>query len=831
MQPKTTCLQEIADYIQGKVALVNLNNPDKTNKALYALRQWEDFEDNIELIIVNSLTRLQTSFHRDDSESCAGMTKLGAIVVSIGQIFTRTMNTQNNLSLKKQWNINAIFGGVMIEAMEQTGFVIVNREDPFSKPNSHRAPHMVHVTDRWAEVGDIVMPRVIQGFHGISFERPDNISSLYSNPKTKRPLIKHLHSWDKFHKMKNTIFLKGIDGMQQTGWRVNKEVLKAVINHDWKDPTVVIPKTGSKFSVDKAFKHLQDQSKKQAAGKPNDLTEAEETYERLSKYWAVKRSAQKERSRIIERKITIEKARSLSGFYEFYNYVEADYRGRLYYVESYLNFQSNDIAKGLLEFSQAKSVTPDGFHWMLIHAACSFNQSFSIDDLKKTTAFEQDYVSHLHEEQLEDIAVDKMSLKDRIIWAQSNYTLIKTVAKNKIIHPNAEKPIVFLAACIDIANCITAFERGHPYYSHLPIPVDGSNNGMQHAAAINKDAETGRMVGLSPSNIPADLYVKVGKRMTEEAPEFFRERMMPMKDIRKNISKRATMVRAYSAGAASISENMFSDAYKTNAVEEFNINARDCDFLAKIAIKAIDEVCPANTVIRNFLQNLVKFELGYYEWYDEAGENVDRAHKKLKLELRNHYTTRKALMKLEEDTSSVDALISNTHKRLQSHRYTLIEGNGNDVVSWVAPSGFVVDCSLFVRDEVKCDITISKQRYKIVGKLDSTRPDIQKHVSAIAANYIHSMDASHMSMTIRKWNEAGYEFFGGVHDSFATHCCDVDKLLQVIKETFIELYSTDTFYEDLVSNILSSTKGYEWEQPVIGSLDLTDVLQSDFFFA
>ena len=98
--------------------------------------------------------------------------------------------------------------------------------------------------------------------------------------------------------------------------------------------------------------------------------------------------------------------------------------------------------------------------------------------------------------------------------------------------------------------------------THLPIPIDGSNNGWQHLGSISKDVQTGDLVGLIPIEIPKDFYVQTAKELISLTKD---ERLcsilnsMPMKHIRKGITKRGSMTRAYSAGAGKIAENMFFD--------------------------------------------------------------------------------------------------------------------------------------------------------------------------------------------------------------------------------------------------------------------------------
>ena len=77
--------------------------------------------------------------------------------------------------------------------------------------------------------------------------------------------------------------------------------------------------------------------------------------------------------------------------------------------------------------------------------------------------------------------------------------------------------------------------------THLPIPIDGSNNGWQHLGAMSKDPHTGKLVGLIPVEIQHDFYVQTAKELYKQTEDEELKAIldaMPMKSIRKGISKR-----------------------------------------------------------------------------------------------------------------------------------------------------------------------------------------------------------------------------------------------------------------------------------------------------
>ena len=150
------------------------------------------------------------------------------------------------------------------------------------------------------------------------------------------------------------------------------------------------------------------------------------------------------------------------------------------------------------------------------------------------------------------------------------------------------------------------------------------------------------------------------------------------------------------------------------------------------------------------------------------------------------------------------------------------------------PSDFPVEYTNFVTQKKKCVGTISgyntnnKQcQIKHVAQIATTIPDTRGFMCGISPNFVHSMDASHMALVIDDWNGD----FGAVHDSFSTHACDVDKLLDLTKNTFIDMYNVDNFYDYIENSLISDKKDLDVEQPNRGSLNVEDIYQSDYFFA
>ena len=128
-----------------------------------------------------------------------------------------------------------------------------------------------------------------------------------------------------------------------------------------------------------------------------------------------------------------------------------------------------------------------------------------------------------------------MTLEDRITWTNENMDWIREAGVECKFYHEAEKTISFLACCLEWHEFHVAEASGSIHRTHLPIPIDGSNNGWQHLGAISKDTMTGELVGLVPVDIQKDFYVQTAKELYNLADGELKEILerMPMKHIRK----------------------------------------------------------------------------------------------------------------------------------------------------------------------------------------------------------------------------------------------------------------------------------------------------------
>ncbi|KVH93691.1 DNA-directed RNA polymerase, helix hairpin domain-containing protein [Cynara cardunculus var. scolymus] len=108
----------------------------------------------------------------------------------------------------------------------------------------------------------------------------------------------------------------------------------------------------------------------------------------------------------------------------------------------------------------------------------------------------------------------------------------------------------------------------------------------------------------------------------------------------------------------------------------------------------------------------------------------------------------------------------------------------NQPVRWTTPLGLPV-----VQPYFKTKRHIIKTSLQVLAlQREGSTVEVKKQRTAFPPNFVHSLDGTHMMMTAIACRDAGLRF-AGVHDSFWTHACDIDKMNQILREKFVELYS------------------------------------------
>jgi len=151
-------------------------------------------------------------------------------------------------------------------------------------------------------------------------------------------------------------------------------------------------------------------------------------------------------------------------------------------------------------------------------------------------------------------------------------------------------------------------------------------------------------------------------------------------------------------------------------------------------------------------------------------------------------------------------------------------------VKWKTPLGLEIEQVEYKSNRVKVPISGGFSR-KVSFKIFTDERDEQKHIQGFSPNYIHSLDASHLMMTINELQKEGISDIVTVHDSFATHANDVGIMSKILRDSFVALHES----EILEAFRVYVKKEYEFEGREVPYVDreyfdLKKIVESEYFF-
>lgn len=368
---------------------------------------------------------------------------------------------------------------------------------------------------------------------------------------------------------------KTINTLQNVAWRLNADVY-AVAAHLWE------------LGGDRAG--LPKREKPELPEKPTDFPYHLERDDPAFQAWKAehyeawvewKRAAKQtyvEAIRDEGQRILVSQQFWMAGRYaeeeEFYYPYFFDWRGRVYSTVSMLSPQSNDLGKGMLQFAEGKRLGSTGAKWLKIQLANTFG-------------------------------VDKVSFEERLKWVEEHETHILMVASDPIscqYWTDADSPFCFLAACLEYAGYV---RDGEDHISHLPIAMDGSNNGLQHFSAMLRDPIGGKATNVIPSDTPQDIYMEVVKAVNEELamrPDDAMARWWVGK-INRSLVKRNVMTVPYSVTLRGMVGQLIQEATK-QGIE--GVEYEHCKYLATIVYDAIGRTVVAARQAQDWLKEVAK---------------------------------------------------------------------------------------------------------------------------------------------------------------------------------------------------------------------------------
>lgn len=377
--------------------------------------------------------------------------------------------------------------------------------------------------------------------------------------------------------------------------------------------------------------------------------------------------------------------------------------------------------------------------------------------------------------------VDKVALEDRVAWVDSNLKELLASAMDPLketFWTTADKPIQAFASCLELLG---ATIEGPNYVSHMPIALDGTCSGLQHLGAAFRCEVTAKAVNLIPSDKPQDIYQEVADGVTERlinSGDTLAAQWLEYCSgkVSRKITKRCVMTFPYGSKVPGFSDQLYTDFLKPDQKAGKKLPFGDIREAARYMAQHIFEVVSTTVLKAAEAMN----------WMQGAAAAIACANKD---------------------------------------------------IEWTTPLGFPVVQDYRQTERRRVESVVQGSRLQTWVNMEKDNIDTRRMVNAIAPNVVHSLDSTHLLLTVLRASEEGIKDFALIHDSFGTHAGSTTKFFYIIRETFKELYSLDIFeslkeeFEEQVDQKIAAKKKKSITGlPTRGEYDLTNVINSLFAF-
>ena len=463
----------------------------------------------------------------------------------------------------------------------------------------------------------------------------------------------------------------------------------------------------------------------------------------------------------------IKTAEEFSKYDQIYFPCNMDFRGRVYPLPSF-SFQGDDLNKGLILFADAPACEDmEDIDWLAVHGA--------------------------------NLAgVDKVSYDDRKQWVKDNEQDILASAIDPLGHTfwmNQDEPCQFLAFCFEWQAWKTwETEHSSPkgFVSGIPIAFDGTCSGLQHFSAILRDPVGGAAVNLLPSDKPNDIYGVVAAKVNETITQDLKTgtiddvvdtkikfgtktlaQVWHMHGVTRKVTKRSVMTLAYGSKEYGFRDQIYEDIISKDMQEQKeNSVFSDANCWQASAYMA--------KLIWNAVRTTVVAAVEGMKWLQDCAKLVTKK---------------------------------------------------GQVVTWTTPMGLPIQQSYMECESRQVRLRCAGKNIRLYSLNMTGNIDKRAQAQGVAPNFIHSMDASHLQLTVCNAVDAGIHHFAMIHDSYGAPVAQAKHMYKVVRESFIKMYTDhdvlESFRDDMKK--LSDTKLPDF--PARGILDLNEIIKSKYIFS
>jgi DNA-directed RNA polymerase len=326
-------------------------------------------------------------------------------------------------------------------------------------------------------------------------------------------------------------------------------------------------------------------------------------------------------------------------------------------------------------------------------------------------------------------------------------------------------PFQFVSACRELI----AAQNDPNFVSHLPVFLDGTSNGIQHLACMTRDEHSGKLVNLMDLDERYDIYGVIAANVKTRLLAAGDKHAEWWLSLRGNCERltRALLKRPVMTFSYGVTEGgvraQIIEAYKE---EHWNHEPHswDVDYLAKTVMEATKEILRRPDNVMEFIRGLAE---------------------------------------------------------LQAWR--------NLPLKWITPSGLPVSSNRCYEPNTKT-VELKLHRKRVEYRVADGRKDKIAAADAIndaPANFVHSMDAAHLVLSVNAAAKEGITDVAVVHDCFAAAAPQVQRFQTIIRIQMGLMYHCFEVLgrlRDGCGPLIGHTL------PETGKLDLLEIQDAEFPF-
>jgi DNA-directed RNA polymerase len=369
--------------------------------------------------------------------------------------------------------------------------------------------------------------------------------------------------------------------------------------------------------------------------------------------------------------------------------------------------------------------------------------------------------------------IDKETTTARVSWVERVRNDIMDIGRDPWSNRmwlQADEPFHFVMACRELASL---WNEGSKFVSTLPIGMDATTQGLQIYSMLLRDPVAATATNVLPSAKPSDPYEAVARAVIArlKASNTELDQQLLRLGIDRTTTKRQTMTLPY------------------------GLTLHSC--------------------------------IGYTrEWVEDRLRKVDNPF---------GLETYKPIAYLGKIVwESIGDVVGSAQRGMDFIRGCMAVLIDHDVTPWwVTPIGFPVKMRYENYDTVTVSTRIGAKAKVLSLRQENGRQSKRKAMNGGPANLIHSLDGfgGLLGHTVNMARGRGVSSIGTVHDQILCLGADYKTMSRSVREATVELFSRDLLAE-FHQGVLTQLPGSAIvpEVPRYGSLDITKVLDSEYYF-